>query len=228
MPFTKGHKFGKRFKKSSIPWNKGLIGFRKGYKQSKEQIEKRMSKKIGTHHTLESGQKMSKARMGRIPWNKGLEYTEELKAKLDTDGLRPGWNKGLKGFRAGYKQSDEHKGKIRDAQRGENNYKWNPNREEVMGNKRDNTNAEYHLWARNIKRRDNWKCKISNEECSGRLEAHHILPWSKFPELRYELNNGITLCHKHHPKSRDAEIKLAPSFQKMLLTTVNQNSKLYA
>ena len=99
---------------------------------------------------------------------------------------------------------------------GENHYKWNLNREEVIGNKRDNTNAEYHLWARKVKNRDGWKCRIMNQDCDGILEAHHILNWVEYVELRYEINNGITLCHAHHPRSRVKEAELSPFFQKLV------------
>jgi hypothetical protein len=66
------------------------------------------------------------------------------------------------------------------------------------------------------------KCKTNNCDCSGRLEAHHILSWSKFPELRYEVNNGITLCKFHHPKKRIDEIKLAPYFKNMVLSPIHE------
>ena len=105
--------------------------------------------------------------------------------------------------------------------KGSKHYNWNPDRRKVEGNKRTLIDLDYRIWARSVKKRDNWQCKINNNECSGRLEAHHILPWSKFPELRYNLNNGITLCHFHHPRKRAEEIKLAPMFQNMVSAIAN-------
>ncbi len=67
-----------------------------------------------------------------------------------------------------------------------------------------------------VKKRDNWKCRIADENCKGRLEAHHILNWIDYPELRYELTNGITLCHAHHPKGRKREAELSPYLQKLV------------
>ena len=55
----------------------------------------------------------------------------------------------------------------------------------------------------------------------GKLEAHHILSWSKFPELRYEVNNGITLCHFHHPRKRNDEMTLSPFFQSLVKVKEN-------
>lgn len=64
--------------------------------------------------------------------------------------------------------------------------------------------------------RDGWKCQIRNQDCEGRLEAHHILSWKEYPELRYVLNNGITLCHAHHPRGRAREKQMAPILQELV------------
>lgn len=53
-----------------------------------------------------------------------------------------------------------------------------------------------------VLRRDRFACKAarswSEVGCRGRLDAHHIAPKSRFPELRYVVENGITLCRAHH------------------------------
>ena len=50
-------------------------------------------------------------------------------------------------------------------------------------------------WSNAIKIRDKNKCQICKLE--GEI-SHHILHKSKHPELSLNLNNGITLCIKHH------------------------------
>lgn len=52
------------------------------------------------------------------------------------------------------------------------------------------------MWVKAVKDRDCWKCV----ECGAidRLHAHHIKRWKDYPELRYEVSNGVTLCHKCH------------------------------
>jgi len=72
-------------------------------------------------------------------------------------------------------------------------------------------------WSRSVKNRDGWKCKIANGDCSGQVVAHHILSWRDYQELRYEVNNGITLCQFHHPRKRNDEIRLSPYFQGLII-----------
>lgn len=84
--------------------------------------------------------------------------------------------------------------------------------------KRENRRADsaYIEWRRLIFKRDSYKCRINNDDCQGRMEAHHILAWRSHPELRYEINNGITLCHYHHPRRRIDEEMLIPYFKNIV------------
>jgi hypothetical protein len=59
---------------------------------------------------------------------------------------------------------------------------------------KDRRSYAYTDWRKNVWTRDNWKCKINNQDCKGQILAHHILGWKQYPELRYNINNGITLC----------------------------------
>ena len=76
--------------------------------------------------------------------------------------------------------------------------------------------TKYKYWMLLVKKRDSWRCKINNIDCRGRLEAHHILGWQNYSKLRYDINNGITLCLAHHPRSRRGEVELSPYFQKLV------------
>ena len=112
---------------------------------------------------------------------------------------RVAWNKGMKGFLA-----------------GENHYKWKKDRD-TLAKRQERNDMAYKEWRRVVWTRDNWKCRIGNKDCNGRLEAHHILGWTAFPELRYDINNGITLCHFHHPHKRSEEVKLSPYFKDLVM-----------
>ncbi len=136
---------------------------------------------------------------------KGRVFTEEHLRKLSISNIGkhnykrgPAWNKGLKGFMAGDK-----------------NGRWVSDRTK-LSKKQERNDVAYREWRKNVWLRDNFKCKIANPDCKGRIEAHHILGWTKYPELRYELNNGITLCHAHHPRKREDEAKLSPYFQQLV------------
>jgi len=50
-------------------------------------------------------------------------------------------------------------------------------------------------WSVKIRDRDDQKCQI----CGGKAqESHHIFYQNLYPELRFNLNNGIALCHDCH------------------------------
>ena len=51
-----------------------------------------------------------------------------------------------------------------------------------------------------ILKRDDYTCVMCNTKRAP-LEVDHIYPWALFPELRYELNNGRTLCQECHGKT---------------------------
>lgn len=127
------------------------------------------------------------------------------------------WNKGLSGV---HTHSDETKKKMSESHSGPRNFRWITDRTKLAKRQERNDSA-YKEWRKSVRDRDGWKCKITNGDCLGKVVAHHILPWSKFPELRYEVNNGITLCQFHHPRKREDEMKLSPYFQSLVTSNSN-------
>lgn len=112
-------------------------------------------------------------------------------------------------------KSDEHRRKIiENIPRGENHYRWIKDRSKISKNRGDDVQGK--RWMFIIKRRDNWKCKLRNRYCSGRMEAHHILGWTEYPKFRYVISNGITLCHYHHPRTRKKELEMVRLFKKLI------------
>jgi hypothetical protein len=59
---------------------------------------------------------------------------------------------------------------------------------------------EYRLWRESVFERDNWTCVWCGER-GGRLNADHIKPFAYFPELRFAIDNGRTLCESCHKKT---------------------------
>jgi hypothetical protein len=99
----------------------------------------------------------------------------------------------------------------------ENHPRWISDRTKIAKRQERNDTA-YKEWRKSVRDRDKWKCRMSNNDCAGRLESHHILPWSLFENLRYDINNGITLCHFHHPRKRVEESRLAPFLMSLLIS----------
>ena len=54
----------------------------------------------------------------------------------------------------------------------------------------------YTEWRRAVFERDNYKCVLCGN--GGQLNAHHIKSFSKYPDLRLYVNNGMTLCCTCH------------------------------
>lgn len=63
---------------------------------------------------------------------------------------------------------------------------------------------EYKNWRQQVFVRDNWTCQRCNKRSKKNqyiiIHAHHKKPFSVFPELRFEVDNGETLCKKCHDK----------------------------
>lgn len=52
------------------------------------------------------------------------------------------------------------------------------------------------MWVKAVKDRDGWKCVGCGS--TDDLHAHHIKRWRDYPDLRYDVDNGATLCHPCH------------------------------
>lgn len=53
-------------------------------------------------------------------------------------------------------------------------------------------------WKVAVHERDRWCCQLCCEKDKKRLTAHHIRRKALRPELRFEVDNGITLCRRCH------------------------------
>lgn len=63
----------------------------------------------------------------------------------------------------------------------------------------DRKSGEYIEWRMAVYKRDNYTCKKCQQK-GGKLNAHHIIPFSVDKSLRFDISNGITLCTKCHKK----------------------------
>lgn len=95
----------------------------------------------------------------------------------------------------GKELSSEVRVKISNSQRGPNAHNWRG------GIAKENTvvrnSVEYKLWREAVYKRDNWTCVFCGRR-GVRIQADHIKPFAHYPELRFAIDNGRTLCVPCH------------------------------
>ena len=165
----------------------------------------------------EQKMKLSLIHRSRIGTFKGKKHTLESKRKISL-GCKghPSWNKGNKGYRAGksrlpldFKHSLETKLKMSKSRMGIKN----PNLQTSITptSLKIRKSLKMSLWRELIFKRDSYACQLCRNTGIP-LEAHHIIPFSKFPKFRYTKNNGITLCKVCHLNIRGNEWLYIPKF----------------
>jgi len=192
-----------------------MAGRPKGYKV-KEETKKKISaahlgKKLSDHHRKQ----LSLAKKGK----RRHPLSEATKKKISLFHLGNKYRLGHKPtIETRIKMSQSAKLRDRGYQSRESHWAWIKDRSKLKrfnNTSKDRRSYAYTEWRKRVWLRDNFKCKIGYN-CNGRIEVHHILSYTNYPELRYEINNGITLCHAHHPRKRVEEEKLIPVFQELV------------
>jgi len=142
--------------------------------------------------TPENKKKLSLARKAFLSVNphplKGKKHKPETKKKISI-------------ARTGQKMSVESRLHLSSvAARGSNHPNWKGGVTPV--NKSIRASLEYRLWRGSVFERDNYTCVWCNaRNGNGKrvvLNADHIKPFAYFPELRFAIDNGRTLCVPCH------------------------------
>jgi hypothetical protein len=121
----------------------------------------------------------------------GRKKSESTKINMSNakKGIIPkcsGWNKGLYGYNSGAKHP-----------------RWKgitPLNKLIRGR------AKWNIWRNQVFLRDNFTCqnkgcKYCKNKIGVKLHPHHRKPLALFPELAYDVDNGITYCEEFHTKS---------------------------
>lgn len=126
-----------------------------------------------------------------------------LRRLLDSNGITirgmpTGWGQHLSVVMKGRSFSEEHRKKISAAsigRIGSKNSNWRGGVTTI--NERIRKSEEYRIWRNLVFIRDNYTCQNCGQR-GGDIQADHLLPFSINPDLRFNVNNGRTLCAKCH------------------------------
>lgn len=206
------------FKKGHTPWNSGKKGLKTGplgqHWKLSEETKKKMSiwqkghKSLmwGKHLSEETKRKIGEASKGN-KYNLGKKASEETKRKMSK--VQTGRKHSEESKRKmsesskGKKFSEEHKKKISQnnarywlgKQFGEKNHNWkggiSPENIKIRQSKKGRE------WIKFVFIRDDYTDQKYKER-GGKLVAHHINNFADFPELRFVIDNGVTLSKKAH------------------------------
>jgi len=164
----------------------------KGIPRKKEICEKISESKKGKPLSDKHRNALSKVKKGK-PIKHFVENREEINKKL----------------------SKVFRGKPQPNLRGTKHWNWKGG--ETKENAKIRNSLEMKQWRRAVFERDNYICQICFKR-GGRLVADHIKPFSLFPELRFELSNGRTIC-------RDCDIKYSDTYAGRAAKNYGEESK---
>ena len=130
----------------------------------------------------------SKRENNRVAWNCLCDCGTTI--EVVTNSLTSGNTKSCGCFRL----------EIWAKQIGENNPNYNPKLtdEERLKNRYRMKDRNYNVWSKLVKERDNYTCQTCGDNQGRKLNSHHLNGWNAFPEQRFDLDNGVTLCTDCH------------------------------
>ena len=193
MPFSKGN----------IPWNKKKKGI-----YSQEYLKKLKESHLNPSIELRNRiSKTLKEKGIKPPLQLGYKWTDKQKTKIKRihRSLETEFKEGVEPF---------NKGKRFPQISGEKSHFWRGGITEI--NQVIRQSLEYKLWREAVFARDNYTC-IECTEKNVVLNADHIKPFALYPELRFAIDNGRTLCEDCHRKTDTYGAKLN---RKILLAKV--------
>jgi len=174
---------------------------KKGYKQTDEH-----KRKIGLKNSISlKGHKLNSNQAKALEDGRKLAYTpESIKKRVDTRnkrgipwmteatkekiiiGLKKAFPNGRPLNSGNFKKGDNS---------GEKCHLWKGGITPI--NKAIRDSIEYKLWHNAVFERDEYTCIWCGKH-GGTLHSDHIKPFALFPELRFAIDNGRTLCKTCH------------------------------
>ena len=164
------------FKKGDMPWSYGKKGYELVKVDKKQLYQLYVNEKLSTKEVAQA-MKIPKATINKRLTFYGWKRTPQQAMLKNNPAKQP-----------------EAREKIRASKLGDKNPAWKDGISPIK--KRIRRSIKYREWRETIFKQDNYICQMCGE--NGNLNANHIKKFSDYPELRFELNNGITLCKNCH------------------------------
>lgn len=152
---------------------------------------------LGKKHTEETKNKMSIAKKGRKFSKEHREnISKALKGKKLPESVCIKMSKSKKGIRPkNYEEMRKNGGFENMNHKKENHHNWKGGI--TPENHLLRNSSMYKIWREAVFLRDNFTCQDCGE-FGGFLNAHHIKSFAEYPDLRFIITNGATLCKGCH------------------------------
>jgi 5-methylcytosine-specific restriction endonuclease McrA len=132
-------------------------------------------------------------------WRKGIEKrsaSKEWKASQRKGSRKRSRSKKyLENLDLGIQRRRNNPAWLNSVCRGPANPRWKGNQAARDAARKS---EKYKTWRRAVFGRDNYICQHCKRQEKRALHAHHIKPWAAYPDLRYTISNGLTLCSDCH------------------------------
>lgn len=138
---------------------------------------------IGRKLSDETKRKISKGLRGK-------KHTEETKKKVVAALIGRKWTESQREkYTKSYKSNPKNYGKTP--------WNWQGKSSEEV---RIRHSTKYKDWRLAVYTKDGFACVGCGDNKGHNLQAHHIMSFADYPDLRFDVSNGVTLCKQCHAK----------------------------